>query len=136
VLTTINGGNGFWVNAKTAFTSSLPAGTAITSSLFANQSTGANNLPSGWSLIATGDNPTPKVFVNTIAVSPPTTGAVATSLTTLWAWDSSSTNWYFYAPSLDNSGGLTGYINGKGYEDFTLKGKTLDPTTGFWVNHP
>jgi len=136
VLTTINAGEGFWVNALTAFTATLPSGVAISSSNFTDKTTPPNCLPQGWSLIATGDNPTPKVFANAIAINPPTTGAVATSLTTLWAWDSGSKNWYFYAPSLDNSGGLTGYINGKGYEDFTLKGKLLDPTTGFWVNHP
>jgi len=137
VLTTINAGEGFWVNAKAAFTASLPSGTAIASSAFADQSTGANSLPQGWSLIATGDNPTPRSFVNTIALTQPLSPAVAaTSISTLWAWDSVNTNWYFYAPSLDNSSGLANYITTKSYEDFTAKSKTLDATTGFWVNHP
>ena len=34
VLTTVSGGEGFWVNAKTTFTAQLPAGTAITSTSF------------------------------------------------------------------------------------------------------
>jgi len=59
---------------------------------------------------------------------------VATSITTLWAWDAAQTNWYFYAPSLDNSGGLAAYIATKGYLNFGTG--TLSPTTGFWVNKP
>jgi hypothetical protein len=136
-LTQINAGEGFWVNAKTAFTLQLPAGTAITSAAFADQLSGPNNLPLGWSLIATGDNLTPRSFVNAIALNPPSAGSLAaTSLTTLWAWDSALTSWYFYAPSLDNAGTLNSYITNKSYLDFTAKGKVLDQTTGFWVNHP
>ena len=137
-LTTINAGEGFWVNATSSFTLPLPAGTAIASTTFADQVTGINNLPAGWSLLATGDNPTPKFFANTISLNPPAIGA-ANSLTTLWAWDSIHTNWYFYAPGLDNAGTLTSYISNKSYLDFagsaTSAAKTLDPTTGFWVNH-
>jgi alpha-tubulin suppressor-like RCC1 family protein len=136
-LIVINGGEGFWVNAKSALTLQLPTGTAIASTTFADQASGTNNLPQGWSLISTGDNPTPRSFVNSIALTQPVTPDVAaTSLTTLWAWDSALTNWYFYASSLDNAGTLTNYITNKNYEDFTVKGKTLDQTTGFWVNHP
>ena len=139
VLTTINGGEGFWVNAKLDFAIQLPSGVSISSSSFADQTTG-NKLPAGWSLISTGDNPTPKVFANTISVTLPTDVTAATSIITLWAWDSSSMNWYFYAPSLDNAGTLASYISGKVYLNFsgsvTTQAKTLDSTTGFWVNHP
>ena len=136
-LTVINGGEGFWVNAESTLTLQLPTGTAIASTTFADQAFGTNNLPQGWSLISTGDSPTPNGFVNSLALTQPVTPDVAaTSLTTLWAWDSALTNWYFYAPSLDNAGTLTNYITNKNYEDFTAKGKTLDQTTGFWVNHP
>jgi hypothetical protein len=137
VLTTINGGEGFWVNANAVFPASLPAGTSIASSVFADQSNPSNNaLPRGWSLIATGDNPTPGGFVNAIAFAQPVSPNVATSLITLWAWDSTTRNWYFYSPSLANATTLTNYISSKNYEDFTAKNKTLDQTTGFWVNHP
>ena len=135
VLSTINGGEGFWVNAKSVFTAQLPTGTAISSTSFANQTTPPNGLPMGWSLIAVGDNPLPRNFANTLSVTPPVAPAIAaTSLTTLWAWDSTLSNWYFYAPSLDNSGGLAAYITSKGYLDFATK--MLYPTMGFWVNHP
>ncbi len=134
VLTTINGGEGFWVNAKAAYTAELPAGTAISTNNFADQPTPPNSLPTGWSLIAIGDNKTPKTFASAISATTPVAGVVPASITTLWAWDSGLSNWYFYAPNLDNSGGLANYITTKGYLDFGAK--TLDPATGFWVNHP
>jgi hypothetical protein len=133
-LTVINGGEGFWVNAKTAFTAQLPVGVAVSSSAFADQPTPPNNLPLGWSLIAIGDSRTPKTFASAISAATPTVGVVPSSFTTLWAWDSALLNWYFYAPSLDNTGGLQGYITTKGYLNFGTK--LLDPGTGFWVNHP
>jgi len=121
VLTTLNGGEGFWVNATTAFTAQLPAGTAITSTSF-------QAMAPGWNLIAIGDNKTPSQFNALVGA--------ATPLTTLWAWDAAQTNWYFYAPSLEANGGtaLTDYITGKGYLGFGTK--VLDPSTGFWVNRP
>jgi hypothetical protein len=138
VLTTINGGEGFWVNAKTVFSIQSLIGTAISSTSFADRLTGTNNLPSGWSLIAVGDNPSPRSFVNTIALAQPSApNVVVNSLATLWAWSSSASNWYFYAPIQDNTAGvLESYITSKSYLDFTVNHKTLDPTTGFWVSHP
>lgn len=133
-LTTINGGEGFWVNANTAFTAQLPAGIAITTGNFKDQLTLPNKLPAGWSLISVGDNPTPAAFNNNLAATPPTTGTLLPNLTTLWAWDSTLSNWYFYAPSLDNSGALATYIASKSYLNFGTR--TLGPAMGFWVNHP
>lgn len=123
LLTTIAGGEGFWVNAKATFTAQLPAGTAIASTSF-------QTMASGWNLIAIGDNKTPSQF-NALA-------GAATPLTTLWAWDAVQANWYFYAPSLEAKGGtaLTDYITSKGYLDFTANNKTLGPGAGFWVNKP
>ena len=132
-LTSIAGGEGFWVNSKAAFTVPL-SGSAVATSSFADGLV-TNALPAGWSLIAIGDNKTPSGFANTIAASPPAAGtSVATSLTTLWAWDATQVGWYFFAPSLVNAGTQTSYITSKGYLDFGSK--ALDPVTGFWVNHP
>jgi hypothetical protein len=121
VLTTINGGEGFWVNATTAFTAQLPAGTAITSTSF-------QAMAPGWNLIAIGDNKTPSQFNALVGAAAP--------LTTLWAWNAAQMNWYFYAPSLEAQGGtaLADYITVKGYLGFGTK--VLDPSTGFWVNKP
>ena len=125
-LTSVAGGEGFWVNAKAAFTVPL-AGTPVTSVSF-------QMMASGWNLIATGDGPTPSAFNRAMGTTPPSPGVVPINLTTLWAWDAAQTNWYFYAPSLEANGGLAAYITSKSYLDFGAK--TLDPVTGFWVNKP
>jgi len=133
-LTTINGGEGYWINAKLAFTAQLTAGTALTAINFQDNLNPPNPLPAGWSLIAVGGNPTPVGFNNSIGVTPPAQGAIANNLTTLWAWDSALSSWYFYAPSLDSAGTLTTYITSKNYRSFGSN--VLTPTTGFWVNRP
>ncbi len=148
-LTTIGAGEGFWVNARAPFSVPLSIATAVPSSSFmpavANPATagGAHALPQGWSLVATGDSPTPARFGSAIATAlatPPSAGQVYTNLTTLWAWDATRRGWYFWAPSLVNSSGLASYIANKGYLDFaattTVPAGTLSPTTGFWVNMP
>ena len=118
-LGSINAGEGFWVNAKDTFTVKLPAATALPTASF-------QSMAAGWNLIGVGDSPTPGQF----------TTSVGGSITTLWAWDAWLSSWYFYAPSLAASGGLSAYITGKGYLDFTAGGKTLGPGVGFWVNRP
>jgi hypothetical protein len=149
-LTTINAGEGFWVNAKIQFNASLPSGAAVQSSSFMPainlDAGGTHALPHNWSLIATGDSPSPAQFdaaIATAAAVPPSQqGNVYTSLTTLWAWDATHTNWYFWAPALVNtsSTALGTYITQKGYLDFSTipssQTGTLSPTTGFWVNMP
>jgi YD repeat-containing protein len=135
VLDTVKGGEGFWVNAKSAFTVQLPTGVSIATGYFQPQlDTTQNKLISGWNLIATGDNVTPSLFNQGLSVTQPAQGVIPQNVITLWAWDSVLSNWYFYAPSMEVNGGLANYITTKGYLDFTDKGKTLDPTTGFWVN--
>ena len=118
-LSTIGSGEGFWVNAIIPFSVQLPAGTVVTSTSF-------QNLALGWTLDAVGDNPTPSQF----------TSALGISITSLWAWDATLLNWYFYAPSLVSAGTLTSYIASKGYLDFNTSSKTLGVGTGFWVNTP
>jgi hypothetical protein len=129
VLSTINGGEGFWVNTNITFAAQVPTGSTVNSASF-------QNMGSGWNLIATGENNTPRDFNNQISLSPPSPGVIPNNLTTLWAWDNPSSKWYFYAPSLDASSGLSAYINSKGYLDFTAAGKTLGQGVGFWVNKP
>ena len=139
-LATVAAGEGFWVNARQAFSVSLGSGGLQATAHFQDGSgvAGANPLPPGWSLLAVGDSPTPRSFTNGIALTPPPAGTAATSLTTLWAWQmgvgATPAGWYFYAPAMDNSGVLGSYIDTKGYLDFGSR--TLAPATGFWVNHP
>lgn len=131
VLATINGGEGFWVNAKQAFTVQLPPGTAVSSASF-------RGMPSGWNLIAVEDVPTPGGFNNALSETAPPAGTIPVNINTLWAWDSLSEKWYFYAPSMEAQGGsaLSDYIDRKGFLDFTKAHKTLGGGTGFWVNKP
>ena len=119
VLTSIAGGEGFWVNAKASYTVPLPVGTAVTEASF-------QGLSSGWHLISTGDNKTPAAFGTGVAT------------TTLWAWDNAQSKWYFYAPSLEAQGGtaLSDSITAHGYLDFRSANKTLGSGVGFWVNKP
>ncbi|MBI2959382.1 MAG: hypothetical protein HYY28_03645 [Betaproteobacteria bacterium] len=127
VLTTIGGGEGFWVNAKEPFTAQLPAGSSVYSASF-------QGMAPGWNLIAVGDNPTPSGFNRTLSLTPPAAGDIPLNVITLWAWDAAQMNWYFYAPGLEKNGTLASYIASKSYLDFGIR--TLDPATGFWVNVP
>lgn len=120
LLITIAGGEGFWVNAKQAGSVNVPKGNAI------SVATLGPTLIKGWNLVSLGETATPKQFCD----------AQSGGLTTLWAWDATNTAWYFYAPSLDASNGLSTYITSKGYLDFTTANKTLGPGVGFWLNKP
>ena len=134
ILTTVNPGEGFWVNANAATTAGIPPGTAFSLS--------AANLVSGWNLAATSDQVSPSAFNVSLSATPPSSGVVSINLTSLWAWDTPSQKWYFYAPSLEAQGGtsLSSYIGSHGYLDFenmpTAPTGTLSPTTGFWINMP
>ena len=132
-LTTINAGDGFWVNARQAFTAQLPSGTPIVASDFQDQATSPTKLAPGWSLIAVGDGMTPSAFNRAVGQG---TGAatVAGNITALWKWDNTRSNWYFYAPGLEAVGTLANYITSKGYLDFGTN--VLEPTAGFWVHRP
>jgi hypothetical protein len=138
VLSTVNAGEGFWVNA--AQTTSVNLQSNLTATLAPVNSssfqTGASKaLAPGWSLIAAGDNKTPTEFNAALSVTPPTNGStLPLNLTTLWAWDAQATNWMFFAPSLVNNGTLSSYISSKNYLNFGTK--PLTATMGFWVNKP
>jgi cyclophilin family peptidyl-prolyl cis-trans isomerase len=132
VLNTVNSGEGFWVNAKAPVSLQMPAGNPVVTSDFQDQTdTTRNRLLKGWNLIATADNKTPGEFNLGLAA-----GIVPINLISLWAWDSSKMNWYFYAPDLDAKGNLSTYIQSKAYLDFTYAGKTLSQGVGFWLNKP
>ncbi len=126
VLTSINAGEGFWVNAQDTYSPVLPPGPAIPATAFL--STGGNALASGWNLVSTSDTMTPAQFVS----------AAGNTVATIWAYDNPSGKWYFYAPSLDAQGGtaLGDYIKANSYLDFTNANKALGAGLGFWVNKP
>jgi uncharacterized repeat protein (TIGR02543 family) len=133
---TINGGEGFWVNAKIGFAVQMPAGNPIVSAYFQDNASDPtqNKLLKGWNLIATGNDKTPSDFNKELSPSTQGTSVIPNNLITLWAWDSAKTNWYFYAPNLEASSTLVTYIANKFYLDFSATNKMLGQGVGFWVN--
>ncbi len=113
VLSTVNPGEGFWVHAATPVVLGNRSGTGY--------SLGASSLVSGWNLTATADEVTPSALSTSLG-----------NVTTLWAWDSANSAWFFYAPALAANNTLASYIQSKGYEDFGSL--TLGKGRGFWVN--
>jgi len=136
VLTSINPGEGFWVNVAQPFAVTFPAGVSLSANDFAAGKTYALKL--NWNLVGIGNSLSPSAFNLALSNTPPATGPVPVNLTTLWAWDNPLSQWYFYAPNLEGLGGnaLFDYTAGKGYLDFTFKNKTLGAGMGFWVNKP
>jgi hypothetical protein len=128
VLSVINPGEGYWVNAKTSASLGTQTGAAF--------NLAAANLAAGWNLVATGNDVSPSAFNLSLSATPPAAGVVPINLTSLWAWDNPLSQWYFYAPSLESSNGLASYITSKSYLDFTSHNKKLGNGTGFWVNKP
>jgi hypothetical protein len=127
VLSEIQAGDGFWVNAKTPADLGTLSGTAI--------NLRQSSMASGWNLMATASTVTPQDFNLSLSTTPPPVGQVPVNLTSLWAWDSAKSQWFFYAPGLE-ANALTQFIAGKGYRDFGTNSKTLGGGTGFWVSRP
>jgi fibronectin type 3 domain-containing protein len=116
VLSSINAGEGFWinVNATAGLVLGVQNGTGF--------ALGTSTLKPNWNLVATGDDSSPAVFSTTVG-----------NVTTLWAWNSANNGWYFYAPSAASNGTLASYISSKSYQDFGST--TLGNGRGFWVNY-
>jgi hypothetical protein len=115
-LTSIDPGDGFWINvsATSGLSLGLQSGTGF--------ALGASTLKPNWNLVATGDNASPAGFSTTVG-----------DVTTLWAWNSANNSWYFYAQSAASNGTLASYISSKNYQDFGST--TLGNGRGFWVNY-
>lgn len=124
VLTTINSKEGFWVNANLGGTISS-AGISQTGALLQ-----ATDLKNGWNLVASADGKTPAELNTSLSSSFSTANL---SMTSAWAWDPTSANWKFYAPSLDaqSSTALADYVKSKNYQLFTSALKMSD---GYWLN--
>jgi hypothetical protein len=134
VLTQINPGEGFWVNAKKAFDMKQPSGIKIiTASDFKEGNSLA--LAKNWNLVAVGDEPLPTKFNADIGVTPPGTEPVD-NITSLWTWDNLQSKWYFYSPSKEREGteAVAKFLSDKGYLDATSK--KLGANIGFWVLKP
>lgn len=153
VLTAINQGEGFWVNAITTTTIPLPSGSPISALWLANQFNNGT-LPGGWNLLGIGQNLTPNEFNAALSLTPPGPGTIPETGTgippnnfaSLWVWDNVTNKWRFYSPAMEADASLDPYINEKGYEDFTItttdsqtgiettSTMKLSNGTGFWLN--
>jgi subtilisin family serine protease len=120
VLTTIEPGEGFWINASQSTTLQVLGGAGV------NFNT--NRVMPSWNLLATGVEVTP-ALLNTAMGS-----ETLDNFTSLWAWDSAQLRWYFYAPRLVREGTLGSYAAENGYLDFISDNKRLGHGVGFWVN--
>lgn len=131
-LTTIDAGRGFWLKARQAFVASLPNAGSVPAS------TVVSLLEPGWNLVSFGEAISASQFSSQLSQASTTAGSVTKTPAALWAWDSEKSKWYFYAAALDAQGGtaLQDFSESAGYMDFAASGKSLTPSTGFWVNIP
>jgi alpha-tubulin suppressor-like RCC1 family protein len=139
-LDNVSGSDGIWVNAKSDTSITIPFGTAYTAT---NQ---RGNLIKNWNLISIGESLTPVRFNNYLTQytgsAPPAIASSSTSsvfqvnLISLWAWNAPLSSWYFYSPTLDQSGTLASFIGTQGYLDFNSNNQKLQSGMGFWVNMP
>ncbi len=121
VLSSIQPGEGFWINSSQPLLLPVKGGAAFNLPV--------NNLANGWNLLVTGSEITPSILNNTMG------DPALDNFKTLWVWDNPSMRWYFYAPDLDRNQGLTSYVASKGYLDFTAENRKLGLGIGFWLNH-
>ena len=119
LLGSIKPGEGYWVNSVLAVT--------LTAPWVQGDSPASPTLAPGWNLVASGTDLTAAALSQSVS-----------GIQSIWAWDTATSKWFFYAPSLAQQGGsvLADYISSKGYLDFTQHGKTLGNGIGFWVNRP
>ena len=95
----IKAGEGYWVQATAPASVTIAQGTAfdLTSA----------SLVAGWNLVTSGSSQTPSVMTSKLG-----------GIQSLWAWDGSSSKWYFYTPRLDTGTALIDYIKDQSYLDW------------------
>jgi hypothetical protein len=118
ILTTIEGGEGYWVNTKVANNFGTQSGLGVI----------APKLGVGWNLIASGgtaDSSTVSVEMFSHIVKK------AVDVVSVWQWNVTAGKWNFYAPSLVMDGGLAAYqtANNMG----AIAGSVSGSGKGFWV---
>ena len=121
VLSSIASKQGFWIDAKTAF--------AVGSPWKNNAVLSLNEFPLGWNLAGVTEGKTPAQI--TQLYRNPLYG-MGKEITSIWSWEKTSSNWKFYAPSLENAGGTTlaDYISKRGYLPFPT---ASDISDGLWI---
>ncbi|MBI3044835.1 MAG: fibronectin type III domain-containing protein [Betaproteobacteria bacterium] len=139
LLSTVEPGEGYWVNATAAITLPDQSGSTFSynATNFAALPTSALSTTS-WYLISTFDTLTPSQFNINMTPTPPAPGVVpTTNFVSLWSWDAAQQKYYFYAPILEATGGLAAvksYADTNGFLHFQDFGKTLGIGVSFWVS--
>jgi cyclophilin family peptidyl-prolyl cis-trans isomerase len=77
--------------------------------------------PAGWNLL--GNSLNQPIQVASIADDPNT-------VTSIWQWVTSTSNWQFYSTVMDTAGTLQSYALSKGYSVLS----TIKPGEGYWIN--
>ena len=116
LLTTIEGGEGYWVNAKTATDYGTQTGLGVISP----------KLGAGWNLVASGgtaDSSTVSVEMFSHI------SKKVVDVTSVWQW--AGMKWNFYAPALMMDGTLSSYQTANKYGPIT--GSVSGVGKGFWV---
>ena len=128
VLSTLDSKDGFWVNASAATVISDPL--ASPPAVGSMATLAPTDFAQGWNLMGSADKKSPSQLSASLFSG---LNAAGKAISTVWAWDTISSNWRFFAPSLEAQGGtaLSSYIAGKNYLPFT---GVLAQTDGFWVN--
>lgn len=126
LLAAIAPGEGYWVNINAEAGLVLPVQEAGPVAATSHQ-----NLGTGWHLIAVSGPATPAEINETLAA----VSSEPDGLVSVWAWDTSRKQWYFWAPGLAAQGGsaLQDYLSQMNYLDFATLGRTLQDGTGFWI---
>lgn len=126
-LAEIRPGEAFWLKLRAARNFGPRSGTPYV--------LGASSLLAGWNLVSTGTETTPSALNLALSNAPPGVGGATSGFTSLWAWDSTRSRWYFYSPALDAQGGgrLKEYTDQRGLLDFASERKTIGQGVGFWI---
>lgn len=122
ILSSIDSKEGFWVNAVAPVVVAGPVANGTNLS--------DTDIPIGWNLVSSADNQTPSKLNASLASN---LNASGKAITTIWAWEKTSSQWRFFAPAMESQGGtvLSDFVGEKGYLQFS---SVLSVNDGYWVN--
>jgi len=131
VLSIINPGDGFWVNAIGSHM--LPERIVEEN---ANFSSNFFSRASGWNLVAPPRNVTGRELNQQMSLLPATSSSIPTTdITSIWTWEPWGKKWVFYAPVIDaveDAAVTSDFVTSRNYYDMTWW--NLRPGDGVWVN--
>lgn len=88
-----------------------------------------HQLTQGWNLL--GNDTGQPITTSIIFGAPSNPTAAGAMVTSIWVWDTTTSRWKFFAPSLTNDE-LTSYAASRGYAVLSQ----IPAGAGFWINAP